>query len=173
MMSDETPLTQPCKGLVGAAILPLSEGKNDPDFMLMEIHQVSFCLARKRAVLCGQVLDSMGPHVPWSTICHLRGTMPHIIQQFASICASEKNNQGQNHQQKFTQLHQHETSVKKFENDLSFIWPQNDEDIFHAPCVADQNKAHFLLFSAVVPIVCQLTILVEKQVTKFTFDFVH
>ena len=37
VMSDDTPLTQPHEGLVGAAILSLSEGKNDPDFALVEI----------------------------------------------------------------------------------------------------------------------------------------
>ena len=34
VMSDEAPLTQPHKGLVGAAIWSLLEGKNDPDFTL-------------------------------------------------------------------------------------------------------------------------------------------
>ena len=37
MMSDETLLMQPHKGLVGVAILSLSEGKNDPDFILVKI----------------------------------------------------------------------------------------------------------------------------------------
>ena len=32
VMSEETPLTQPHKSLVGVAILSLSEGKNNPDF---------------------------------------------------------------------------------------------------------------------------------------------
>ena len=36
MMSDETLLTQPCEGLVGAAILSLSEGKNAQILRLRE-----------------------------------------------------------------------------------------------------------------------------------------
>ena len=39
MMSDEMLLMQLHKGLAGAAILSLSEGKNNPDFALVEIWQ--------------------------------------------------------------------------------------------------------------------------------------
>ena len=53
VMSDKTPLMQPCKGLVGAAISSLSEGKNNLDFALVEICQLATVAASLPASLLG------------------------------------------------------------------------------------------------------------------------